>query len=127
MRIFSMLAAAFGALSVPLLTHGQSFPGHPGGPPNLKRSQPPAPGLLGAWSRNIGNKGPSRRDRHRAAVAMLNEQFKTKAKPVKARKPRPTPQYHRSDTDGGAVTLVGRDAHGNRRFWLGGFSAQRGY
>ena len=73
MRIFSMLAAAFGALSVPLLTHGQSFPGHPGGPPNLKRSQPPAPGLLGAWSRNIGNKGPSLRDRHRAAVAMLDE------------------------------------------------------
>lgn len=62
MRIFSMLAAAFGALSVPLLTRGQSFPGHPGGPPNLKRSQPPAPGLLSALSRNIGNKGPSRRD-----------------------------------------------------------------
>jgi hypothetical protein len=124
MRIFSMLADAFGARSVPLLTSGQSFPGHPGGPPSLPRGQAPARGLIGAWSRDVGNKSPSRRDRHRAAVAMLNEQFQTKAKPVKARKPKPHPVYHPCDIDGGAVTLVGRNP---RRTWLGGFSAQRGY
>ena len=95
MRIFSMLAAAFGSAFVPMLSRGQSFPGHPGGPPSLPRGQAPAPGIKGAWSRNVGSKGPSRRDRHRAAVAMLNEQFQTKAKPVKARKPKPQPAYHR--------------------------------
>lgn len=62
MRIFSMLAAVFGALSAPLLTRGQSFPSHPGGRPSLNRSQPPARGLMGARSRNVGGKSPSRRD-----------------------------------------------------------------
>ena len=55
---------------------------------------------------------------------MLNEQFKTKAKPVKVRKPKPAPVYHTCDIDGGAATLIGRKP---RRIWLGGFSAQRGY
>jgi len=124
MRIFSMLAAAFGAAFTPLLTRGQSFPSHPGGRPRLNSSQPPARGLMGDLSRAVGGKGPSRRDRHRAVVAMMNKQLQTKAKPVKARKPKSHLVYHVCDIDGGAVTLVGRNP---RRTWLGGLSAQRGY
>lgn len=125
MRIFSMLAAAFGAAFVPLLSRGQSFPGHPGGPPHLPRGQAGSPGIMGKYNDpRLMGKGPSRRDRRRAAVAMLNEQFKTKAKPVKVRKPKPAPVYHTCDIDGGAATLIGRKP---RRIWLGGVSAQRGY
>lgn len=31
------------------------------------------------------------------------------------------------DKDGKPITLVGRNADGSRRIWLGGLSAQRGY
>lgn len=70
MRIFSMLAAAFGSAFVPLLSRGQSFPGHPGGPPSLPRGQAPARGIIRDASTSLSRthgygKSPSRRDRRR--------------------------------------------------------------
>lgn len=73
MRIFSLLAAAFGAAFTPLLTSGASYPGHPGGPPHLPRSQAPARGIMGGPVdlATLG-KSPSRRDRHRTTVRLLD-------------------------------------------------------
>ena len=85
MRIFSMLAAAFGALSVPLLTSGQSFPGHPGGPPSLPRGQAPARGLIRDASTSLSRthgygKSPSRRDMRRIN-GRANAYARTKFRP----------------------------------------------
>ena len=79
MRIFSLLAAAFGAASTPLLTRGASYPGHPGGPPHLPRGQAPARGIMGGPVdlATLG-KSPSRRDRHRTDVDVATEHLRTR-------------------------------------------------
>lgn len=77
-------------------------------------------------------KPASRRDKHRAAVA-------ARARPTQPKfsSPRQRKQHvHPLRDEHGAVTLAGRPhpwldanvlAHGGRRVWLAGVSAQRGY
>lgn len=110
---FSLLMALLGGLAIPA-----QHAARPGS--SVKKSTD-----LGGPSSNWGDKTPSRRDRHRMAVAAKKPPA-PKAKLAATRKR--AQHHHPLRDDKGAYTLVGHTVAGRlttRRKWLAGISAQQ--
>ena len=88
----------------------------------VKHGKQPTP-PVGAWAGLHTN--PARNTVRAARRLAKQANSGQHPKPLKERQHKTSP--HRTRDQHGAYTWIGRDIFGNRRKWLGGVSAQRGF